>query len=180
MKYLSKSLSDTKKFAVKLARQLRGGEVIGLTGELGSGKTTFTQYLAAALGVKQTVNSPTFNIIKVYPIMSLRACLPAGRECKRRGNLVIHGIASPTARNDKKSIRQFVHIDAYRLRSPQELKALGAQEYFQNKNAVTVIEWANKVKPILPKNITLIKFRLNKTSRLITIFRHWAALDREK
>ena len=132
MKYLSKSLSDTKKFAVKLARQLRGGEVIGLTGELGSGKTTFTQYLAATLGVKQTVNSPTFNIIKVYPIMSLRGA-------KRRGNLVIHGIAPPTARNDKKSIRQFVHIDAYRLRSPQELKALGAQEYFQNKNAVTVI-----------------------------------------
>ena len=80
MKYLSKSRSDTKKFAVKLARQLRGGEIIGLSGELRSGKTTFTQYLAAALGVKQTVNSPTFNIIKVYPIMSLRACLPAGRE----------------------------------------------------------------------------------------------------
>ena len=169
MKYLSKSLSDTKKFAVKLARQLRGGEVIGLTGELGSGKTTFTQYLAAALGVKQTVNSPTFNIIKVYPIMSLRACLPAGRECKRRGNLVIHGIASPTARNDKKSIRQFVHIDAYRLRSPQELKALGAQEYFQNKNAVTVIEWADKVGRILPKNAMMTKITLQKNKRVFEI-----------
>ncbi|PIR92155.1 tRNA (adenosine(37)-N6)-threonylcarbamoyltransferase complex ATPase subunit type 1 TsaE [Candidatus Falkowbacteria bacterium CG10_big_fil_rev_8_21_14_0_10_44_15] len=141
MKYLSKSLSDTKKFAVKLARQLRGGEVIGLIGELGSGKTTFTQYLAKALGVKQKVNSPTFNIIKVYKIKNLK-------------------------------IKNFIHIDAYRLHAPKDLAALGAQEYFQNKNAVTVIEWADKVKPILPKNITLIKFRLNKTSRLITIFRH--------
>ncbi len=140
MKYLSKSLSGTKKLAGRLARRLRGGEVIGLIGELGSGKTTFTQYLAKALGVKQRVNSPTFNIVKIYKIKNLK-------------------------------IKNFIHIDAYRLRSAQELKALGVQEYFQDKTAVTVIEWADKVKPILPKNTILIKFQLNKASRLITILR---------
>lgn len=57
---------DTRALAREIAAQLYGGEVIALNGDLGSGKTTFTQYLAQELGVTQHVNSPTFVIMKQY------------------------------------------------------------------------------------------------------------------
>ncbi len=57
---------DTRALAREIAAQLHGGEVIALNGDLGSGKTTFTQYLAQELGVTQHVNSPTFVIMKQY------------------------------------------------------------------------------------------------------------------
>ena len=130
-KYNVKTLTDTKKLANKIAGQLRGGEIIGLIGDLGAGKTTFTQYLAKALGVKQTVNSPTFNVIKEYKIL-----------------------------NTKYKIQRFVHIDAYRLHSPQELAALGVEEYFNDKQTVTVIEWVDKVREILPARAVFLAFNL--------------------
>lgn len=63
---LTKSREDTLKFAGMLAKQLQGGEIIFLTGNLGTGKTTFTQGLALALGISERVNSPTFVIMKQY------------------------------------------------------------------------------------------------------------------
>jgi tRNA threonylcarbamoyladenosine biosynthesis protein TsaE len=66
MKITIKTEKETKKLAEKIANQLKGGEVIALSGELGAGKTTFTQYLAKALGVKGNVNSPTFVLMKIY------------------------------------------------------------------------------------------------------------------
>lgn len=56
----------TKEFAKKLAKYLEKGNVITLDGDLGVGKTTFTQGLAVGLGITQIVNSPTFTIIKEY------------------------------------------------------------------------------------------------------------------
>ncbi|WP_420829958.1 tRNA (adenosine(37)-N6)-threonylcarbamoyltransferase complex ATPase subunit type 1 TsaE [Bacillus ectoiniformans] len=53
-------------FAEQLAHHLFPGSVILLEGDLGAGKTTFTQGLAKGLGVKRNVNSPTFTIIKEY------------------------------------------------------------------------------------------------------------------
>ncbi|OIK15932.1 tRNA (adenosine(37)-N6)-threonylcarbamoyltransferase complex ATPase subunit type 1 TsaE [Bacillus sp. MUM 116] len=58
--------NQTTRFAAKLAKQLQPGDVITLEGDLGAGKTTFTKGLALGLGVKRTVNSPTFTIIKEY------------------------------------------------------------------------------------------------------------------
>lgn len=57
-----------KTFAIgeKLGRLLEAGDVILLEGDLGTGKTTFTKGLAAGLGVRKTVSSPTFTIIKEY------------------------------------------------------------------------------------------------------------------
>lgn len=57
---------ETKKIASDLASTLKGGEVIKAIGELGAGKTAFCQGLGKALGVKGIINSPTFNLIKVY------------------------------------------------------------------------------------------------------------------
>jgi tRNA threonylcarbamoyladenosine biosynthesis protein TsaE len=65
---ISKSVEDTIAIGARLARQLRPGDVVALTGDLGSGKTVLTKGIAKGLGVKQVryVNSPTFVIVKEY------------------------------------------------------------------------------------------------------------------
>lgn len=66
MKVLVKGLKETEELAKNFAAELIGGEVVLLNGDLGAGKTTFTQFVFAALGVKEVVNSPTFAILKSY------------------------------------------------------------------------------------------------------------------
>jgi tRNA threonylcarbamoyladenosine biosynthesis protein TsaE len=62
-------LAEMRAFAANVARRLEGrGAVIALDGDLGSGKTTFTQALAAALGVRRPVTSPTFTLVCEYPL----------------------------------------------------------------------------------------------------------------
>lgn len=60
------SLEETQAIATKLATLLTPPDVITLEGNLGAGKTTFTQALAKGLGVKRIVNSPTYTIVKQY------------------------------------------------------------------------------------------------------------------
>ena len=77
-KFVSKSESETKQLAHKVVdRLVTDGPkdracVVGLYGELGSGKTTFTKYFAQSLGVKDTVHSPTFVIMKSFNLDNLR------------------------------------------------------------------------------------------------------------
>ncbi|XXM71991.1 tRNA (adenosine(37)-N6)-threonylcarbamoyltransferase complex ATPase subunit type 1 TsaE [Lysinibacillus sphaericus] len=63
---MTETPEETGAFAERLAQYLQPGDVITLEGDLGAGKTTFTKGLAKGLGVKRTVNSPTFTIIKEY------------------------------------------------------------------------------------------------------------------
>ncbi len=63
----SHSAQETKDAAAALAEQLRGGDMVALVGDLGAGKTTFVQGLAAALGVTVRVKSPTFAVMHEYP-----------------------------------------------------------------------------------------------------------------
>lgn len=58
--------SETIRLAEKLAVLLKPGDVVTLEGDLGAGKTTFTKGIANGLGVKRTVSSPTFTIVKEY------------------------------------------------------------------------------------------------------------------
>ncbi len=60
------SLEDTACLAKLISEKLFPGFVLGLTGDLGSGKTTFTKFLAKYMGISDTLNSPTFTILKVY------------------------------------------------------------------------------------------------------------------
>ncbi|WP_290776456.1 tRNA (adenosine(37)-N6)-threonylcarbamoyltransferase complex ATPase subunit type 1 TsaE [Exiguobacterium sp. UBA5002] len=60
------SLEETTALALELGRRAEAGMVITLDGDLGAGKTTFTQSFAKGLGVTRHVNSPTFTIMKVY------------------------------------------------------------------------------------------------------------------
>ena len=66
MKFRSNSEEETKKIAQDVAEILKGGETILLNGDLGAGKTTFTQFLLKELGVKDIVSSPTLAILKSY------------------------------------------------------------------------------------------------------------------
>lgn len=63
---ISKSAEDTSSIGEKLGRLLSGGEFIELTGDLGTGKTTFLKGLAKGIGVSQPISSPTFTISRVY------------------------------------------------------------------------------------------------------------------
>lgn len=65
-KYISRSPEETAELAKKLAKLLQPQDVLALEGDLGAGKTTFTKGIAEGLGIKKTVNSPTFTIIKEY------------------------------------------------------------------------------------------------------------------
>jgi tRNA threonylcarbamoyladenosine biosynthesis protein TsaE len=61
---------DTRGFARRLAGLLRPGDLLILSGDLGAGKTTFTQGLGAGLGVRGDVTSPTFVIARVHPSLA--------------------------------------------------------------------------------------------------------------
>jgi tRNA threonylcarbamoyladenosine biosynthesis protein TsaE len=139
-----KTEKDTQAFAKNLAKSLKGGEIIALEGDLGAGKTTMTQYIAKAFGVKENVTSPTFVLMKVYE-----------------------------GRRPKSEVRKLVHVDCYRLDDPQELFYLGIEEYMNNKESVVVIEWADKIKDYLKKfkKVIWIKIKLDKDLRKINVSR---------
>ncbi len=62
MKYKSEDVSDTNRVAEKLAKSIKGNEILCLYGDLGAGKTTFTKMLAKSLGFEDEITSPTFII----------------------------------------------------------------------------------------------------------------------
>ena len=62
----TRSPEETFALGEKIGRQARKGQVYTLTGDLGTGKTVFTQGVAAGLGIRESVNSPTFTIVQEY------------------------------------------------------------------------------------------------------------------
>ena len=68
IKIVTKSKKETLLLGKTLATACQGGEIFGLTGDLGAGKTCLAQGLAQGLGVKGIVNSPTFVVMKIYNI----------------------------------------------------------------------------------------------------------------
>jgi tRNA threonylcarbamoyladenosine biosynthesis protein TsaE len=131
---------ETFELAKGLANKLKGGEIITLKGDLGAGKTVFAKGLASGLGIKKTITSPTFVIMKVYPIPN------------------------------SKGVKNFVHIDSYRLDSGANLNAIGAKEYFGRPDSIVIIEWPEKIINSLPKNtIDILIEHREKNKRVITI-----------
>ena len=66
MEVICNSFEETKKFASRLSKKFQNGQVIALNGDLGSGKTTFSQGIAEGLGIEQHVGSPTFKLVSEY------------------------------------------------------------------------------------------------------------------
>jgi len=134
--FISKKAEETQELPGEILKGLssvkskKTAAVLALVGELGGGKTTFVQGLAKALGVKEKITSPTFVIMKRFDIKILRYC----------------------------DIKNLYHIDCYRLNSPDELTALGLDEILKNPKNLIVIEWADKVESLIPKDAILVEF----------------------
>ena len=131
----TKSSGETKDFAkvligewFELNKTKNSSWLVCLSGDLGSGKTTFVQGLAEELGIKEVVNSPTFLIMKKY-----------------------------SARRDE-ALPRLYHFDCYRISDYQEILDLGWKEIISEKNNIIVIEWPKKIEEILPKKRLEIKF----------------------
>ncbi len=115
---------DTRALAAAVAPLCAVGDVILLAGDLGSGKTTFAQGVGSALGVAEPVVSPTFTIVRQYPV-------PARTD---------GAIAPP--------VRQLVHADLYRLTHRHEVEDLGLRELVE-EGGVGLVEWGDAAEPVL-------------------------------
>ncbi|MEZ5371504.1 MAG: tRNA (adenosine(37)-N6)-threonylcarbamoyltransferase complex ATPase subunit type 1 TsaE [Microthrixaceae bacterium] len=114
--------AGTRAVAAAVADWATPGDVVVLTGDLGAGKTTFTQGLALRLGVTAPVTSPTFTIMSHYE---------GARPGTDGGGLRVN------------------HLDVYRLGSLAEAEELGLDELFDG-DALTLIEWGEMIEPLLP------------------------------
>ena len=66
MEYITKSKDETENLAKKIAFSAKKGDIFALSGDLGSGKTTFTKGFARGLGIDEEITSPTFVVFKQY------------------------------------------------------------------------------------------------------------------
>ena len=133
---ISNSATQTFEIARLIGEKLRDGDLLALSGELGSGKTCFTKGLAHGLGVSDEyqITSPTFTLINEYPA-----------RCK------------------------LYHFDVYRLNSYSELEDLGYEEYLSG-DGVVVIEWAEKIAKLIPRDSIFINFEyVDENSRKMII-----------
>jgi len=126
---LSKNIKETEEIAklflekiLKTKSKNKGALVVCLFGDLGAGKTAFTQSIAKHLGIKEKIKSPTFVILKKYPL-------------KKSNNY-----------------KFLFHIDAYRLKNEKELLHLGWEEIISNKEHLVFIEWPENVSKIIPSD----------------------------
>jgi len=154
----TKSTRDlAKKIAQKIIKQKTGKTafVLTLSGELGSGKTTFVQGLAEGLGIKDKVISPTFVIIKKFKIKNQNAKIK---------------ITNQKSKIRESEFNLFYHIDAYRIDKPEEVLGLGWREIVSNPRNIVAIEWPERIKKFLPKNTVLVKLKfVDKNQRKIEI-----------
>lgn len=128
MNFLAKSIADTQSFAQNFLSEQLNTNVIGLVGDLGAGKTTFVQAVAQALGITGAVTSPTFLLLKSYPI--------------------------PQPHN----YRAMVHADMYRITTWNEIETLDLPSIWSNSNNLVLIEWADRIKDYLPSNTQFLYF----------------------
>ena len=138
--YITGSAEETKLIAKEFAQDLKEGITICLQGDLGAGKTTFTQGLGEYFGLDR-MTSPTYVIVHNYPIVI------------------------PDAK-----IKAFYHVDLYRLKSYWEIKAFSIDELWDDKNNLIVVEWPERLESFLPKSRYEIKLKnLGLDAREITI-----------
>lgn len=147
LEFLTNSSVQTKKAGAALARVIIKADfaekavLVALVGDLGGGKTTFTQGLAAGLGIKARVLSPTFVILKSFALN--KRFLP---------------------------FKRLYHIDCYRIEKAKDLADLGFKGIINEPSNIVVVEWADKVKKLLPKNALFVNFDfINTKNRKIRI-----------
>ena len=145
--FLSQSPKETQALAKIFLREFKNFDqplVLALSGNLGAGKTTFVQGLAKSVGIKKRVVSPTFVVMKSFLI-------PGG------SRLAVSG-------------KHFLwHVDCWRLEQA-DFEYLGLKEILENRENIVCLEWAERVKKILPRNAILLEFEhLAGNKRKVTI-----------
>ncbi|MGN0833682.1 MAG: tRNA (adenosine(37)-N6)-threonylcarbamoyltransferase complex ATPase subunit type 1 TsaE [Kiritimatiellia bacterium] len=126
------SVEATWALARRLAAELKPGDVVCLEGDLGAGKTTFAQGLAAALGVTGRVTSPTFCIVQEHrppPVPGAPAARPPA----------------------------LVHMDLYRLHGEDEVVAIGWEDYLA-EGAILAVEWPERAGSLIPPQAQHVVF----------------------
>ena len=148
--FITEKKEETKKLGKLLASELQGGEVICLCGELGAGKTTFTQGLLEGLGAEKPYTSPTFVVMKAYDVKNP---------------------PTPRLRRASKKINTVYHFDAYRVEA-EDILNLGWEEIIADDENICIIEWADKLKKIVPERAIWIEFEwLDEKRRKISLAR---------
>lgn len=116
------SAKETFELARKIGEEAVPGSVYTLIGDLGVGKTVFTQGLAKGLGIEEPISSPTFTIVQIY----------------EEGRMPLY------------------HFDVYRIGDIEEMEEIGYEDCFYGEG-VSLIEWADLIREILPEHYTEIK-----------------------
>jgi tRNA threonylcarbamoyladenosine biosynthesis protein TsaE len=133
----------TRDFGKKMSKDIKGGEIICLSGELGAGKTTFSQGLLRGLGVVGAITSPTFTVMKHYSL-----------------------------KESPRGLKNIFHIDTYRVES-EDILNIGWDEIIKNKENIILVEWPEKIKEIIPQDAIWLNFEsINKEERKITHIHH--------
>ena len=127
LEVVSDDPGQTAAIGAALAGWLRDGDVVLLHGDLGAGKTTLVQGIAAALRVDAVVSSPTFTLVNEYE----------------------GGLLAPVA--------NLYHLDLYRLHGGEELASIGFEDYIAPSDGVTLIEWPERAAEALPDRYLLIE-----------------------
>ncbi|OGC50435.1 tRNA (adenosine(37)-N6)-threonylcarbamoyltransferase complex ATPase subunit type 1 TsaE [candidate division WWE3 bacterium RIFCSPHIGHO2_01_FULL_40_23] len=141
MEIISNSSSETEKLAFRIASSLKGGEVLTLYGDLGSGKTTFVKGLVKAFGIKASVISPTFVLMRHYKNVS-----------------------------KKERISVINHVDLYRITEASEILNLGVLDVIGSRDSVMVIEWPKLIESYLPRGFIKVEFEvMGKNKRRINV-----------
>jgi tRNA threonylcarbamoyladenosine biosynthesis protein TsaE len=155
MVYMVNNLGEMDKVAAEIVANLKhsqnGATVVGLYGDLGSGKTTFTQSVARMFGITENVVSPTFVIEKIYEL---------GADSKQQ-----------VARKNSLATKfcHLIHIDAYRIESSDELIHLGWHDIVSNPENLILIEWPERVSDIMPEHIKINFSHVSESERTIEI-----------
>ncbi|MDP4198192.1 MAG: tRNA (adenosine(37)-N6)-threonylcarbamoyltransferase complex ATPase subunit type 1 TsaE [Bacteroidota bacterium] len=137
---MSKSPEDTLALGEAFGREfVRAGVVVTVRGELGAGKTHFIKGIARSLGIdERDITSPTFTLANEF-------------EVSAAGN-------AQTESLPRRAPRVLFHLDCYRFEKPEELLALGVEDYLYPKNAATIIEWPERIAGLIPAdamNVTI-------------------------
>jgi len=158
------NLEETKTFAQDFIANLSPvgdrATVVGLYGDLGAGKTSFTQGVAEAFGVSDSVVSPTFVIMKSYEIRDMRQeILEEDAESNHVSYLTSHVSA----------FKNLIHIDAYRLEKSEEMLRLGWQDIISNKENLVLVEWPERIIGIMPPHIKIELKHVSNNEREVTV-----------
>jgi tRNA threonylcarbamoyladenosine biosynthesis protein TsaE len=110
-------IEDLKGLSIQLLKLLEAENInlITMIGDLGAGKTTFTQYIGKELGIEKPIQSPTFILMNEYELPK------------------------------SKTFKKLYHIDAYRLDREEETDILDIEDILRDKTNLMIVEWADNI-----------------------------------